>query len=45
MRKTPEKSLVAIQHGKLPDRAAATRMKEFWAERLAELDAVLAPTS
>jgi hypothetical protein len=31
------KSQVAVQHGKLPDKASATRMKEFWAERLATL--------
>jgi hypothetical protein len=28
------KSQVAIQHEKLPDQAAATRSKEYWAERL-----------
>lgn len=42
-RKGATKSQVAIQHGPLPDRAAATRMKEFWAERLADLQGVLAP--
>ena len=31
------KSMVQVQHGKLPDKASATRMKEFWAERLASL--------
>jgi hypothetical protein len=31
------KSQVQIQHGRLGDRAAATRMKEYWAERLAAL--------
>lgn len=31
------KSQVAVQHGKLPDQATATRMKEFWGERLAAL--------
>jgi hypothetical protein len=28
------KSQVQIQHGKFPDRAAAVRLKSFWAERL-----------
>ena len=40
--KGPAKSLVALQHEKLPDKAAATRMKEYWAERLGELENVLA---
>ena len=40
--KGPGKSLVAVQHGKLADKAAATQMKAFWTERLAELVAVLA---
>ncbi len=31
------KAQVSVQHGKLTDKAAATRMKEFWAERLAAL--------
>lgn len=31
------KSQVAVQHGKLPDKAAVIRVKEFWAERLARL--------
>ncbi len=39
--KSAGKSQVAIQHQKLPDKPAATRMKEFWAERLAALGAVL----
>jgi hypothetical protein len=30
----PGKSQVAVQHEKLPDRAAAARAKEFWADRL-----------
>jgi hypothetical protein len=42
-RKGPAKSLVALQHGKLPDRASALRMKEYWAERLGALEDVLAP--
>ena len=37
------KSVVAVQHGKLPDKTAATRMKSFWTERLADLGAVLTP--
>ncbi|HEV8264741.1 MAG TPA: hypothetical protein VGQ06_07305 [Gemmatimonadales bacterium] len=41
--KGTRKSQVAVQHGKLADQAAATRMKKYWAERLAELDAMLAP--
>ncbi|MEP6688618.1 MAG: hypothetical protein ABJC36_09735 [Gemmatimonadales bacterium] len=37
------KSQVAIQHGKLADRAAAARMKQYWAERLTALGDVLSP--
>jgi uncharacterized protein YndB with AHSA1/START domain len=44
-RKGPGKSLVALQHGKLPDKAAATRVKQYWAERLGALEEVLAPRS
>jgi uncharacterized protein YndB with AHSA1/START domain len=36
-RKGPRKSLLAVQHGKLADRDSATRMKEYWAERLGAL--------
>lgn len=39
--KGPSKSQVAIQHGKLPSKAAATRMKEYWEERLAQLAELL----
>ena len=39
------KSLVALSHGKLPDQAAATRVKQYWAERLGALEEVLAPRS
>lgn len=39
--KGPGKSQVAVQHEKLPDRAAQTRMKEFWGERLGALGEVL----
>lgn len=42
-RKGPQKSQVAIQHGKLPDRGAVTRMKQYWAERLGALAATLSP--
>jgi hypothetical protein len=37
------KSQVALQHTKLPDRAAATRMKQYWADRLNALHEVLVP--
>jgi hypothetical protein len=37
------KSQVAVQHGKLPNRAAQTRVKQYWAERLDALGQVLAP--
>jgi uncharacterized protein YndB with AHSA1/START domain len=39
----PGKSQVAVQHGNLPDRAAAARLKQYWAERLDALGEVLAP--
>lgn len=38
----PAKSQVQVQHSKLPDRAGATRLKEYWAERLGALEDVLA---
>jgi hypothetical protein len=39
------KSQVAVQHGKLPDRAAVDRMKAYWTERLGALQEILtAPT-
>jgi len=41
-RKGPEKSLVSIQHGKLPDRPAVDRTKAFWGERLEQLKQLLA---
>jgi hypothetical protein len=37
------KSQLAVQHGKLADQAAATRMRAFWTERLAELGTMLGP--
>jgi hypothetical protein len=39
------KSQVQIAHVKLSDRAAATRMKQYWAERLTVLGEVFAPTT
>jgi hypothetical protein len=45
-RKGGAKSQVAVQHSKLADRAAATRMKAYWEERLGTLrEALSAPTS
>ncbi len=41
-RKGAGKSEVALQHGKLPDRDAQVRMKEYWADRLGALQGVLA---
>jgi hypothetical protein len=35
--KTSKKSTVAVTHQKLPDKAAATKMKSWWGERLAAL--------
>jgi hypothetical protein len=35
------KSQVQIQHGKLADKATATRMKQFWEERLVGLAEML----
>lgn len=40
-RKTETKSQVVIQHRKLPNKAAAIKMKEYWAERLAALAEVV----
>ena len=39
----PGKSQVQVQHAKLPDRESATRVKEFWAERLSTLAKTLGP--
>lgn len=36
------KSQVQVQHAKLPDKGAATKMKEYWEGRLAALQEVLA---
>jgi hypothetical protein len=38
------KSQVALQHSKLPEKTAATRMKEYWTERLDDLASVLTST-
>jgi len=42
MPKGEAKSSVAIQHTKLPDRETANHLKEYWADRLDALGAVLA---
>ena len=39
--KGADKSAVALQHLKLPDKSAAAKMKAWWAERLAALSALL----
>jgi len=41
-RKNNGKSQVSIQHRKLPSKAAATRMKEYWGVRLDDLNRLLA---
>lgn len=41
-RRGTAKSQVQLAHGKLPDPAAAKRVKQFWAERLGALEDVLA---
>ena len=41
--KGPAKSLVALTHEKLPDKASSTRVKEYWADRLGALEDMLAP--
>jgi uncharacterized protein YndB with AHSA1/START domain len=43
LRKAPGKSQIALTHGKLPDQAAATGMKQYWEERLEALKAQLTP--
>ena len=40
--KGEQKSSVAVQHLKLPDRAASERSKRFWGERLDALGELLA---
>jgi hypothetical protein len=37
------KSQVAVQHNRLPDRAAVDRTKQYWAERFAALGDILVP--
>jgi uncharacterized protein YndB with AHSA1/START domain len=44
MSKGSGKSQVAVQHGKLPDRDSASRMKQYWAERLEDLGDLLSET-
>ncbi len=39
--KGKSKSMVAVQHTKLPDRATANRLKEYWSSRLDTLGEVL----
>ena len=39
----PAKSQVALSHGRLPNRAAVTRLKQYWTERLDELGKLLMP--
>ena len=41
MPKGKAKSAVAVQHTKLPDRATADRLKQYWAERFDSLSEVL----
>ena len=41
-RKDNGKSQVSIQHCKLPSKAAATKMKEYWGTRLDDLNQLLA---
>jgi hypothetical protein len=45
MAKGKSKSTVALSHTKLPDKATANRLKEYWAERLDALGEVLGPGS
>jgi hypothetical protein len=44
MAKGAAKSQLVVQHRKLPDHAAATRMKQSWGERLGALGEVLVPS-
>ena len=39
------KSQLAVQHGKIADKPSADRMKEWWAERLAALEAILSSSA
>ena len=41
--KGSNKSQVAIQHGKLPSKAALAEKKEYWGERFTALAKLLAP--
>ena len=38
-----EKSMVAVEHSKLPDATAATRQKHYWGDALGRLKALLEP--
>ena len=40
--KGPAKSAVAIDHGKIPDRATANRLKQYWSARFDALGEILA---
>lgn len=42
--KSPEKSSVAVAHTKLPDKATADRLRQYWSERLDALGAYVSPT-
>jgi hypothetical protein len=41
--KGPSNSAVSVQHTKLPDQETATRLKQYWSERLDALRDVLSP--
>jgi uncharacterized protein YndB with AHSA1/START domain len=41
--KGPKKSVVAVTHHKLPDKATTERVKAEWAERLEKLEEMLNP--
>ncbi|MGH8622719.1 MAG: hypothetical protein ACRET3_11315, partial [Burkholderiales bacterium] len=40
--KGTRKRQIGVQHSKLPDKAAAARVKQYWTERLTALEQVLA---
>jgi hypothetical protein len=41
----PKKGQVAVQHVKLPNKETATRMKQYWEERLDKLGEMLTPAA
>jgi hypothetical protein len=41
----PKKGQVAVQHVKLPNQETATRMKQYWEERLDKLGEMLTPAA